>query len=92
MDPQTGSQKAAFIGRILDYNLPANYVEQQNKILKDMTKAEIDKVTKKYVQPEKMNILLVGDKAKILDGVKKLGYEVIELDADGKKVGEKKEI
>jgi zinc protease len=88
---ETGSQKAAFIGRILDYNLPANYVEQQNKILKDMTKAEIDKVTKKYVQPEKMNILLVGDKASILDGVKKLGYEVIELDADGKKVGEKKE-
>jgi zinc protease len=48
-------------------------------------------VTRKYVQPEKMNILLVGDKATILDGVKKLGYEVIELDADGKKVGEKKE-
>ena len=88
---ETGAQKAAFIGRILDYNLPANYVEQQNTILKNMTKAEIDRVTKKYVQPEKMNILLVGDKAKILDGVKKLGYEVIELDADGKKVGEKKE-
>lgn len=88
---ETGGQKAQFIGRILDYNLPANYVEQQNKILKNMTKAEIDRVTKKYVQPDKMNILLVGDKAKILEGVKKLGYEVIELDADGKKVGEKKE-
>jgi len=88
---ETGGQKAAFIGRILDYNLPANYVEQQNKILKEMTKAEIDKITKKYVQPNKMNILLVGDKAKILESVKKLGYDVIELDADGKKVGEKKE-
>jgi zinc protease len=39
-------------------------VEQQNAILKNMTKAEINRVTKKYVQPEKMNILLVGDKAK----------------------------
>jgi zinc protease len=88
---ETPGQKAAFIGRILDYNLPADYVEQQNKILKSITKAEIDKVTKKYVQPDKMNILLVGDKAKILAGVKKLGYEIVELDADGKKVSEKKE-
>lgn len=88
---ETGGQKAAFIGRILDYNLPADYVAQQNKILKNMTKAELDRITRKYVQPEKMNILLVGDKARILDGVKKLGYEVVELDTDGKKVGEKKE-
>ena len=36
-----------------------------------------------------MNILLVGDKAKILEGIKKLGYEIIELDADGKKVEKK---
>jgi hypothetical protein len=39
-----------------------------------------------------MKVLLVGDKAKILEGVKKLGYEVIELDADGKKVSEKERV
>jgi zinc protease len=55
-----------------------------------MTKAEINRVTSKYVKPEKMNILLVGDKAKILDGVKKLGYDIVELDADGKPVETKK--
>ena len=87
---ETGGQKAAFIRRILDYNLPANYVEQQAKILQGMTKEELMRVSQKYVQPEKMNVLLVGDKAKIIDGVKKLGYEVVELDADGKPVGEKK--
>jgi zinc protease len=36
-----------------------------------------------------MNILLVGDKVKWLDGVKKLGYDVIELDTDGKLVEKK---
>lgn len=87
---ETPGQKAAFIRRVLDYNLPANYTAQQNKILKTITKAEIDKMTKKYLQPEKMNVLLVGDKARILPGIKKLGYEVIELDADGKKVSDKK--
>ncbi len=88
---ETGFQKAAFIGRILDYNLPANYLEQQNRILKTITKEQIKATSNKYIQPEKLNILLVGDKAKILEGVKKLGYEVVELDADGKKIGEKKE-
>ncbi|MFZ1328612.1 MAG: pitrilysin family protein, partial [Chitinophagaceae bacterium] len=77
---ETGIQKAGFIGRILDYNLPANYVDQQNKILANLTKQQIDAVAKKMLNPDKMNILLVGDKAKILEGVKKLGYEIIELD------------
>jgi zinc protease len=36
-----------------------------------------------------MNILLVGDKARILDGVKKLGFEIVELDVDGNKVDKK---
>ena len=86
---ETGIQKAGFIGRILDYNLPANYVDQQNKILANLTKQQIDAVAKKMLNPDKMNILLVGDKAKILEGVKKLGYEIIELDVDGKKIEKK---
>jgi zinc protease len=83
---ETPGQKAQFIRRILDYNLPGNYTQLQNKILNSITKAEIDKQTRKYIQPEKMNILLVGDKARILDGVKKLGYEIVELDVDGNKL------
>jgi len=86
---ETGLQKAGFIGRILDYNLPANYVDQQNKILATLTKQQVDAIAKKMLKPEKMNILLVGDKAKILEGVKKLGYEIVEMDADGKVVEKK---
>ncbi len=86
---ETGIQKAGFIGRILDYNLPANYIDQQNKILANLTKKQVDEIAKKYLSPEKMNILLVGDKAKIMEGIKKLGYEIVELDADGKVVEKK---
>lgn len=84
---ETGVQKAAFIGRILDYNLPPNFVEMQNKILKSMTKEQMKAMAQKYLHPEKMNILLVGDKKKILDGVKKLGYDIVELDVDGNLAG-----
>jgi zinc protease len=81
---ETSTQKAAFIRRILEYNLPANYVEQQTKILQSMTKDQLMKIAQKYVRPDKMNILLVGDKEQIMEGVKKLGYPVVELDVDGR--------
>lgn len=83
---ETGIQKAAFIRRILDYNLPADYVQQQIKILNGMTRQQMTAIAKKYLHPEKINILLVGDKSKILNGVKKLGYDIVELDADGNAV------
>lgn len=81
---ETGIQKAGFIGRILEYDLPANFVDEQNKILANLTKAEVDKTASKWIKPEKANILLVGDKAKILPGLEKLGYEIVELDVNGK--------
>ena len=82
---ETGPQKAGFIRRILDYNLPANFVQQQNKILSGMTKKDMAALSKKWLVLDKMNILLVGDKAKILPGIQKLGYDIIELDVDGNK-------
>ena len=81
---ETGFQKAGFIGNILNYGLPADFVDQQNKILAGLSKAEVNALAKKWINTEKMNILVVGDKEKILPGLQKLGYEIIELDADGK--------
>lgn len=83
---ETGFQKAAFVSRILNYNLPADFVAQQAKILQGMTPAQMKAIAQKQLKPEQMNILLVGDKATIMEKVKKLGYEVVELDADGKKM------
>jgi zinc protease len=82
---ETGNQKAGFVGRILQYDLPANFATQQNAILKNIKKAELDALAKKWLDVNKMNILLVGDKAKILPGLQKLGYEIVELDVDGNK-------
>jgi zinc protease len=82
---ETGNQKAGFIRRILEYNLPANFVDQQNIILASITKKDIDALAKKWLPADKMNILLVGDKATILPGLQKLGYDIVELDLDGNK-------
>ena len=80
---ETGIQKAGFIARILQYNLPADFVQKQSTILKQISKPEVDALAKKYIDVSRMNILLVGDKAKIRPTLEKFGYEIIELDTDG---------
>jgi zinc protease len=88
---ETNNQKAAFIRRILQYNLPTNYMEAQMKLLNSVSKDDLNIISNKYIQPDKMNVLLVGDKERILESIKRLGYDVVELDADGKRIGERKE-
>ena len=80
---ETGFQKAGFIRNILNYNLPGDYTTQQSKILSGLTAKEINKLAKQFVHPDRMRILVVGDKDKILPGLKKFPYDIIELDADG---------
>ena len=80
---ETPNQKAAFLKRLLDYNLDKDYTKTQNTILNGMTKAEIDALAKKNLPYTKFNIVVVGDKAKVFNGLSRLGYEIIELDADG---------
>ena len=67
----------------MDYNLDKSYTDKQNEILKAITKEEVNALAKKHLQLDKMAILVVGDKSKVFVPLTKLGYEVVELDADG---------
>ncbi len=80
---ETNDQKAAFLARIQQYDLKPTYVDEQNKILANINQAEINDLAKKYLDVTHMAILVVGDKDRIMPGLQKLGYQIIELDADG---------
>jgi zinc protease len=80
---ETNGQKAGFLSRILEYDLKPEFVATQTKILNEMKEGEIDALAKKYLNVGNMVIVVVGDKQSTLPGLQKLGYEVIELDADG---------
>ena len=80
---ETPAQKSGFIQRILDYGLPADYVDTENKILAGITKAEIDQLSAKWIKTSNVVILLVGDKASILPDLQKMSYEIVELDVNG---------
>ncbi len=80
---ETPGQKSGFVARLLEYNLEGNYIDAQSNILKNISKSDIAALARKWLQTDKMNILLVGDKEKILPGLQKFGYEIVELDSDG---------
>ena len=80
---ETPFQKTSFLNRMLEYNLPADYTKQQAKILNDITVNDINGLAKRYIQPGKMHVLVVGDKKSILEPIQQLGYEVVELDMEG---------
>ncbi|MCC9136945.1 insulinase family protein [Pontibacter silvestris] len=80
---ETSFQKASFLNNLLRYNLDKDYLKKQNEILQHITKEELNAIAKKYLPTDKMNIVLVGDKATIKPGLEKLGYDLVELDAEG---------
>ncbi|KUG05912.1 M16 family metallopeptidase [Solirubrum puertoriconensis] len=82
---ETGQQKASFLARLVEYDLPTDYVSKQAEILQKLTKEDVAAMAQKYLPAENMYIVTVGDK-KYLPELKQLGYEVIELDADGNPV------
>ncbi len=79
-------QKLFFIKRVLEYNLPKDYVATQGKILNGIKNEEINALAKKNLPYNNMVVVVVGDKATNLEKVKKLGFEVIEIDTNGKPI------
>lgn len=77
---ESAQDKLGFIAGLLRYNLPTTITEEQGKVREALTKDEVDALAKKLLTVDKMNILVVGDKARVLPGLQKLGYEVVELD------------
>ena len=82
-DYETPFQKLGFISNILTYNLPASFVDEQNAILANIEADEVNALAAKYLDTKDMTIVVVGDKATILPDLQKLGYDIVELDADG---------
>lgn len=81
---ESGGQKASFLSRLMTYNLTSTYPADQAALLNAMSVDEARSFAKNNVpSTENLNILLVGDKAKLWDRMKALGYEMVELDKTG---------
>jgi zinc protease len=80
---ETPGQKLRFLSRMATYDLEANHVDEQAEILANMEKADFDRLAKAHLNLDDMIMVVVGDKAKVYDEVAALGYDIVEVDADG---------
>ena len=80
---QSVSEIATQLEEMLLYNLPSNYFgEFVSKIL-SVTGNDVNGAAKKYIVPDQMIVVVVGDKAKIEEGIKNLNLgEIKNLSVD----------
>ena len=70
-----------------NYNLPKNYIEEEEQIVKGMTLERHMELANKYLDESKMAYVVVGDAATQLEQFEKMGFdEVILVDKEGKEL------
>lgn len=83
LDYETPGQKASLLEQIVTYDLRGDFVKQQQGIISAMTPERINELAIKHLPTEDMIILVVGDKATTYESLPALGYNIVELDAEG---------
>ncbi len=84
---ETSGGTAGALSEIFTYNLARDYFEKLPERLNAVTAEDAESVAKKYLHPDQMILICVGDRAKIEPELVKLDLGAIEIrDADGKVV------
>jgi zinc protease len=76
---------AGTLAELVIYKLPADYFTTYQSKVEAVTKADVDRVATKYLDPSKMTILVVGDRAKVEPTLKTLPFAKVinAVDVEG---------
>jgi len=75
---QTALEIAGQIDELVQYNLPESYFGNFVQNILKVTNADVTSAAKKFVVPEQMIVVVVGDRAKVEEGIKKLNLGEIK--------------
>jgi zinc protease len=76
---QSVSQLAGQLSELIVYKLPDSYFNDYTKNILAVTKEEVNRAAKKYLDPEKVNIIIVGDRQKIEEGISALKLAPVQF-------------
>lgn len=79
---ETPTSKARFLRQLQSYGLEKDFRTKQVDIINSIDNAEINALASKYLDSEKLQIIVVGDKNTILPQLKSLNMPIIELSVD----------
>lgn len=68
------------------YDLPADYLQTYRDKVSAVTLDDVERVAKKYISPDKIAIVIVGDAGEILPQIKPYAPKVEVFDAEGKAI------
>jgi len=74
-------------GKIL-FDLLENYFDNYINNVNAVTKDEVENAAKKFINNEKLSIILVGDKNLLIEKLVEMQIEIIEVDMLGEKISE----
>jgi zinc protease len=71
---ETNSALAGMLSTMAKYNFPDDYIKKEESIIKGMTIEEHKAITDKYIVPERMYYVVVGDAATQMKQLEKIGF------------------
>ena len=81
---ETPGQKLGLLSRVLTYDLADDFIERQQAILSGVSANYLNQLMSRNVDLESLAIVVVGDKATIFDSLAALGYEIVDIDENGR--------
>jgi zinc protease len=63
---------------VLTYRLPENYFSTYVQLIQAVTAADVQRVARKYIDPSRLNVVVVGDVKTIEPGIKALNLGAIK--------------
>ncbi|HYO75246.1 MAG TPA: pitrilysin family protein, partial [Thermoanaerobaculia bacterium] len=84
--PATVQTASDIAGRLIDmelYGLPEDYFDRYRENIAAVSKDEITRVAHKYLDPDRVLVVIVGNASQIREPLGSLGFPMHELDIDG---------
>ena len=76
------------LSEMVIYDLQENYFETYSQRIKNLSLEEIHSTAKDLINPGNLVWVIVGDKEKTEPGLRELGYDIMNIDSDGKIIGQ----
>lgn len=71
---ETNGSLVGMLSTMTKYNLPADYIKLEENVIKGMTVDEHKVITNRYIVPDKMYYVIVGDAATQMKPLEKIGF------------------
>jgi zinc protease len=76
---ETTTQMAGQIAELVRFGLPLDYYDGYVQQIMNVTAADVQRVAREYLRPDRMTVVVVGDVSRIRPGIEALGLGPVEL-------------